>query len=423
MQLRQAAPHNGTGLGAIFLPETCERLRGEAIGAHLDKFVDRLLSTGYCVLTIKQYVGPVIHFGVWLARRGVRLIDIDPAVVSQFCSHLGRCRCRRRSRVRRCGDSKIVGVAVRVFVEQLRERGLVRVRGPAAPRIVVEFDLWMRQHRGSADRTLADYRREVMVFIASLQGRRWGRLDAKTVRTFVIDRRRVTTAARMLFLVRALRMFVRFLVATSRCPSHLEGSVPSVPHWRLATLPRYLATADVDRVLADQTATTVLGARDRAVLLLLARLALRAGEVRQLCLSDLDWIHARIRVVGKPRRPTWLPLPQEVGDAILAYLRVRPVCEVPEVFLCTVAPYRPLSATGVGGISQRAIDATGVKSPNKGAHVFRHSAATTLIRHGASLDDVGRLLRHTSRESTAIYAKVAFTSLHRIAQPWPEVLS
>lgn len=323
--------------------------------------------------------------------------------------------------MRYCGHSEIVGSVARVFVDHLRRRGFVRARGPAGPKIVDDFDLWMRRHRGSADRTLADYRREVTMFITSLQGVRWARLDAKTVRAFVIERRQVTTPARMLLLVRALRMFVRFLVATSRCPSHLEGSVPSVPHWRLATLPRYLAAADVERVLAGRTAATAVGARDRAVLLLLARLALRAGEVRQLQLSDLDWIHARLRVVGKRRRPAWLPLPQEVGDAILAYLRVRPRCAVPEVFLCAVAPHRPLSATGVGGICQRAIDAIGLKSPNKGAHVFRHSVATTLIRHGAALDDVGRLLRHTSRESTAIYAKVAFASLHRISQPWPEV--
>jgi len=423
MKLRKAAPHNGKGLAAIFVRETCERLRREAIGMYLDEFAHGLLTTGYCSLTIRQYVGPVIHFGIWLTRRRVRLADVDADVVARFCSHLDRCRCRRRSRVRRCGNSKIVGVATRVFVEHLRTRGVVQLRGSATPTIVEQFDRWMRQHRGSADRTLADYRRVVCTFIVALRGRPWGRLDAKTVRAFVVDRGRVATSAVMLMVVRALRMFVRFLVATSRCPSHLEGSVPSVPHWRLAALPRYLATADVDRILAGRTAATAVGARDRAVLLLLARLALRAGEVRQLCLSDLDWTRARIRVVGKPRRPTWLPLPQEVGDAILKYLQVRPVCTVPEVFLCAVAPHRSLSATGVGGICQRAIDAIGLKSPSKGAHVFRHSAATTLIRHGAALDDVGRLLRHTSRESTAIYAKVAFSSLLRISQPWPEVAS
>lgn len=420
MKKRLSAPHNGTGLTRLFQPEASDRLRREELGPYLDPFVDQLVATGYRPVTIRQYVGPVIHFGVWLERRGVRIVDVDRDIVALFCAHLVRCRCGRRRRVRRCGSSEIVGAAVRLFVDHLRRRAVIRVRLPSAPKIVEEFAYWMRRHRGLAERTLTDYRQIASQFVVFTRGRRWRCLNAKTLRGFVICHHATMTQPRMLVLVRGLRMFVRFLVATSRCSSHLTGAVPSVPHWRLATLPRYLATADVERIIAGCAATTMTGARDRAVLLLLARLALRAGEVRQIQLSDLDWRGARLRVVGKPRRPTWLPLPQEVGDAILAYLRLRPACSVPELFLCTNAPYRPLGATGVAGICQRAIDAIGLSSPNKGAHVFRHSAATTLIRHGASLDDVGRLLRHTSRESTAIYAKVAFSSLHRIAQPWPE---
>jgi integrase/recombinase XerD len=419
--MHRTAPHNGKGLLAIFLPETCTRLRDEAIGAKLDDFVEWLRARGYGSLTIRQYVGPVVHFGAWLARRKLSLGDVDAEVAASFWSHLGRCRCRRRSWVRRCGRSELVRAAIGSFVEHLRHRGVVRVEPPCAvPKIVDDFELWMRRHRGSADRTLADYRRVVLLFVAALRGRRWSRLDAKTLRAYVVDRRKVTTPTQMLMVVRGLRMFVRFLVATSRCASHLERAVPSVPHWRLATLPRYLDADEVERVLDGCSNATAVGARDRAVLMLLARLGLRAGEVRKLGLQDLDWDRGRIRVVGKTRRPAWLPLPQEVGDAILVYLRQRPRCDVREVFLRAVAPFRSLGSTTVASICARAIDGAGVKSPNKGAHVFRHSAATTLLRHGASLDDIGRLLRHDSRESTAIYAKVAFASLRRIAQPWPE---
>jgi site-specific recombinase XerD len=286
--------------------------------------------------------------------------------------------------------------------------------------LVAEFDLWMRQHRGSAERTLADYRPLAAAFVESRRGRRWQQLDAKTVRTYVIMECKKLTPARRLVLIRALRMFMRFLVATGRCRSHLDRSVPSMPHWRLATLPRYLDHDVIERIVASRSKTTLMGLRDRAILLLLARLGLRAGEVRGLCLSDLDWARGQLRVVGKLRRPTWLPISQEVGDAILAYLRVRPKCQHEQVFLCIQPPRRPLGATSVGRICQQAIDDLGVKSPSKGAHIFRHSAATTLIRHGATLDDVGRLLRHASRESTAVYTKVATAALSRIAQPWPE---
>jgi site-specific recombinase XerD len=277
----------------------------------------------------------------------------------------------------------------------------------------------MRQHRGSAERTLADYRPLSIAFVQSRRGQRWDRLDAKTVRSYVIDECKKLTPARRLVFVRALRMFMRFLVSTGRCRSHLDRSVPSMPHWRLATLPRYVDEGVIERLIASRSTKTVTGIRDRAVLLLLARLALRAGDVRGLCLSDIDWARGQLRVVGKLRRPTWLPMPQDVGDSILAYLRVRPRCRHDQVFLCIKAPHRPLGSTGVGSICQRAIDELGVEAPNKGAHLFRHSVAASLVRHGATLDDVGRLLRHASRESTAVYAKVAIGALRRIAQPWP----
>lgn len=421
----QTTPHNATDLGAFFPLEICEQLRKQPLGDFLDKFVEERFALGYCSLTIERSVGPVLHLGVWLRRRQAGIKSMDSDLLEKFERHLRRCRCRRhgeRSARLRCGTRRdVVMVEVRHFIEHLRRRGVVRAEPPPSMQeLVAEFDLWMRQHRGSAERTLADYRPLAAAFVDSRRGRRWQRLDAKTVRAYVIEECKKRTPARRLVLVRALRMFMRFLVATGRCRSHLDRSVPSMPHWRLTTLPRYLDHDVIERIVASRSKRTLMGLRDRAILLLLARLGLRAGEVRGLCLSDLDWARGQLRVVGKLRRPTWLPMPQEVGDAILAYLRVRPKCHHEQVFLCIHAPRRPLGATSVGHICHQAIDELGVKCPSKGAHIFRHSAATTLIRHGATLDDVGRLLRHASRESTAVYAKVAIGALSRIAQPWPE---
>jgi len=427
----QSTPHNAGGLSAFYSPETCELLRKQPLGEFLDEFVKERFAAGYCSLTIERCLGPVLHLGVWLRRRGVALAMVDNDLLERFRRHLRRCRCRRQvassssprssGRGRRCCARPVVVVEIRHFVEYLRRRGVVPVEPlPLLPPLVAEFDLWMRQHRGSAERTLEDYRPLAAAFVESRRGRRWEHLDAKTVRTYVIEECKKLTPARRLVFVRALRMFMRFLVATGRCRSHLDRSVPCMPHWRLATLPRYLDEEVIERIIASRPETTLTGLRDRAVLLLLARLALRAGDVRGLSLSDLDWTHGQLRVVGKLRRPTWMPMPQDVGDAILAYLRVRQKCRHEKVFLCIQPPYRPLGATSVRGICQRAIDELGVKAPSKGAHLFRHSAAATLIRHGATLDDVGRLLRHTSREATAVYAKVAIGALSRIAQPWPE---
>lgn len=163
-----------------------------------------------------------------------------------------------------------------------------------------------------------------------------------------------------------------------------------------------------------------MGLRDRAVMLLLARLGLRAGEVAALTLRDLDWRDASIAVCGKGRRHERLPLPQEVGDAILRYLRQgRPRLESDHVFARECAPIGPLTRASVTAIARSALRRAGVKAPINGAHVFRHSAATAMLRQGASLAGVGAVLRHQSPSTTAHYAKVDFGLLTEIAQPWP----
>jgi integrase len=162
------------------------------------------------------------------------------------------------------------------------------------------------------------------------------------------------------------------------------------------------------------------GARDRAILLLLARLGLRGGDIVQMRLIDIEWTDARVRVVGKGRREARLPLPQEVGDAILAYLRDRhPVVACDRVFLRSRAPWRPLAQSScVSAIVRRAMVRAGVSAPTRGAHLLRHSAATAMLREGISLPSIGVVLRHRSVETTAHYAKVDVELLHSVAQPW-----
>jgi site-specific recombinase XerD len=166
------------------------------------------------------------------------------------------------------------------------------------------------------------------------------------------------------------------------------------------------------------------GLRDRAVMLLLARLGLRAGDVAGLRMEDVDWKNARIAVCGKGRRHEWLPLPQDVGDALLRYvLDARPRIGTDRVFVMIKAPSGPLTRAAVTHVARSALRRAGVKAPINGAHVFRHSAATAMLRQGASLAGVGAVLRHWSPSTTAHYAKVDFGLLGEIAQPWPEVPS
>jgi site-specific recombinase XerD len=207
----------------------------------------------------------------------------------------------------------------------------------------------------------------------------------------------------------------------------LDAAVPLIPQWRLSSLPRYLQTDEVERIIASCDSTTSVGKRDRAILLLLARLGLRAGDVARLRMSDIDWKEACVHVCGKNRRHTRLPITQELGGAIVDYLKSgRPLSDCDSLFVCCRAPFRPFRThCAISVIVSRAMGRAGVTPPGGrgAAHVLRHSVATSLLRHGASLQDISVLLRHRSIQTTQIYAKVDVTSLRSIAQPWPGVQS
>jgi site-specific recombinase XerD len=224
-------------------------------------------------------------------------------------------------------------------------------------------------------------------------------------------------------LTTSLRAFLRYLAAQGRCRAGLDDVVPGYAHWRLADLPRYLAVEQVNRLIAASDGDVVQCLRDRAILLLLARLGLRAGDVAQLRLADIEWETGSLRVSGKSRYEVRLPLPQGVGDAIAAYLVDRPsACPSDHVFLRNIAPLRPFrNGDGVSSVVRRLMQRAGVVAPVKGAHVLRHTAATEMLRHGVPLEKIGLVLRHRGVDTTARYAKADVAVLKQIALPWPEV--
>jgi len=189
-------------------------------------------------------------------------------------------------------------------------------------------------------------------------------------------------------------------------------------------MPRYLAAEQVNRLIAACDGDVVARRRDRAIVLLLARLGLRAGDVAQLRLADIEWRTGSLRVSGKSRYEVRLPLPQEVGDAIAAYLERRPsTSESDRVFLRTIAPCRPFrNGDGISSVVKRRMRGAGIVAPIKGAHVLRHTAATEMLRHGVPLEKIGLVLRHRGIDTTAYYAKADVALLKQIAQPWPEAL-
>ena len=219
-------------------------------------------------------------------------------------------------------------------------------------------------------------------------------------------------------MVTSLRAFLRFAHATGRTAVPLAGAVPAVASWRMSSLPRGLKAAEIERLLAGCDRETAAGLRDYAVLSLLARLGLRGAEAAGLQLGDIDWRAGEITVTGKGSRTERLPLPAPAGEALAAWLTDgRPQCESRAVFVTVRRPYRPLTPESVRAVMGRACDRAGLE--RRGAHRLRHALATEMLRAGASLPEVGQVLRHRSLLSTSVYAKVDQNALRPLARPWP----
>jgi site-specific recombinase XerD len=280
----------------------------------------------------------------------------------------------------------------------------------------------MTRHRGVTSRTIERYEDLVGKMLPAL-GDDPGSYDASLVRRVLLDVIRGRSHAYAKGFVTALRAFLRFPAAEGRCQACLVEAVPTIHDWKLSALPRYLEADDVERVIASCNLEKPHGVRNRAVLLLLARLGLRAGDIVGMRLDDLDWEAGTVRVRGKGRKEVCLPLPQDTGEALIEYLvHVRPTADTDRVFLCANAPVRPFATSAaVSDLVRVALGQAGITDPpTKGAHLLRHSAATTMLRSGASLDAIATVLRHESSDTTAYYAKVDIDLLLQVTQPWPE---
>jgi len=286
---------------------------------------------------------------------------------------------------------------------------------------------YLTTERGLAPVTVSDYVDVLRRFLTDRFGNGpldLGTLDVSTITAFVIRRAQTMSPRSAQGIVTALRSICRFLQQRGAIDRDLADGVPSVADWRLATIPKYLTPEEVERVLHTCDRHTPVGRRNHAILLLLARLGLRAGEIIALELDDIRWRAGEILVRSSKRLPQEpLPLLAEVGEALATYLRRdRSPHVTRQVFLCMRAPLRGFGhPSTVSTIVQRALAQAGLSPALKGAHLFRHSLATRLLRQGASLAEIGLVLRHRTRQTTEIYAKVDVAGLRALAQPWPEV--
>jgi site-specific recombinase XerD len=401
------------------IPAAAQQLRSSLLGAHLDEFCSALVDLGHPALTIRHKLWVVSGLARWMAKQHLAIIDLDEQRVDEFLDHR-----RRRS----LGHRGFRTTAL-LLLRQLRSAGVAPTPEPAVDSsplagLLTRYETYLRHERALAECTISEYLTFAREFIVErLDGRtaRVDRLQPGDVRDFLLVHVRRMAPKRAQLMGTALRSFLRYLFLRGELRSDLALAVPTVRQWRLSSVPRHISPREVERLIRACDLSSATGRRDRAVLLLLARLGLRACEVLALELGDLRWRDGEIVVRGKGLIRDRLPLPLDVGKAIAIYLRRdRPPCGSRRVFLCSRAPRRGFGHPGtVSTIVARALARAGVAAPMHGAHLLRHSLATAMVRKGASLAEIGQVLRHRSPNTTEIYAKLDFDALRDVAMPWP----
>ena len=384
-------------------------------------FADSLMESGYAATTIQSKLGLLIDLGEWLRRRGLAVKDLDERRIETFITD------SRRNGLLRRGDR----TTLRQLLDHLREHHVVQRVTPTCDvsplaAILDRYEKHLRSERGLTTATIINYLPFARKFLSDRFGE--GPFLLKVVRPrdisgFILRHARTMSCRRAQLMTTVFRSFFRFLFMRGELQVDLAPSIPTVADWRLSTLPRYITAEEVIRVLGSCDRHTATGRRDYALLLLLARLGLRAGEIVAMQLEDIDWRSGEILVRGKGLLYDRMPLPVDVGQALAVYLRHdRPSSKTRRVFVCRKAPQRGFSGPStVSTIVRRALDRAGLHPGFKGAHLLRHSLATSMIRSGASMSEIGEILRHRSPSTTEIYAKLDFEGLRSLAQPWPNL--
>ena len=392
------------------------------LAPYFEPYAESLADQGYSQVSYWKKTFLISEFSRWLGRKGVSVGEIATGHEEAFLRH--RARRRRLIGGNRITLSKVTG--------WLQERGIIQCRATASvevsdvDRVLQEYGCHLREDRGLAPTSIEVYAGYVRCFLTDLSGEDELRLTAVQAGQIVDYIRRKAppdrTATSAKHIVTALRSFFRFARYRDYVHTDLAAAVPSVAGWSMASIPRAMP-ADCVRVLlnASKEWRTPAGLRNSAILLLLARLGLRAGEVVRLELGDIDWSEGCLSVHGKGRVERPLPLPHEVGQAIAAYLeRGRPEATCRRVFLRSRAPFDGLrSSSDIGQIVRRAIRGAGFELASTGSHQLRHALAVDILRQGAQLTDIGQVLRHRSPDATRRYAKVDLEALREVALPWP----
>ena len=400
-------------------PCTLMRMRDGPLGSIVDAFAQQMIDQGYARASARYALQLLADLGRWMIRGKIMVQQVT-------AEHLA-CYLRDRSRQHhfRSGDTSIVQRLLRLLIEQ----GVVIQPPPVEPtpaeRLEAEFRRYLEQERRLSPSTVSLYLEFGRRFLAQITQDGEVRFDCLRVAGVVSfvqrEAARLHHAKRAKLMTTALRSLLQFARYRGFIKADLRDSVPAVASWSMASLPNALSADEVRRLLSGCERGTAVGRRNWAIVLLLARLGLRAGEAVGLTLDDLDWEAGELCIRSAGTHTDRLPIPQDVGAALADYLRhVRPVCASRRVFVRMRAPYRGFaSSAAISSLVRRALGRAGLDPAHKGAHLLRHTVATQMLRQGASLAEIGELLRHRSQQTTMIYAKVDLDLLRPLALPWP----
>jgi integrase/recombinase XerD len=391
------------------------------LAAHIEPFAKFLREQGYSQSSMYRQIYLASCFSRWLGQQKIATRSITTVHQQRYLRH-------RAQKWRLCKGDAAALCHLLGFLRAVHlipaEKHVSRYGLTPAERCIQTYARYLREMRGLVQVTIILY----VAFVRSFLRDRFGTgpvalssLSARDIVGFVKRQAPCIARKRAKSLTSALRSFLQYARYCGKLKLDLAAAVPIVPNWSMSSIPRAIATDQIQRLLNKIDRSTAAGRRDYAIVLLLARLGLRAGEVVRLELGAIDWKAGHLTVRGKSGLRSSLPLPRDVGQAITAYLlRGRPRCASRRVFLHVRAPFCGFRGpSGIACIIRRCIKHAGVEAPTYGAHQFRHALATEMLRGGASLREIGDLLGHRCVETTKIYTKVDLTALRTLAMPWP----
>jgi site-specific recombinase XerD len=400
-------------------PRLIQEIRRNLLGTYIGELADLLLEQGYSQETAVRKLALVAAFGRWIEVRRYELASLDEKKFDSFF------RARKRRQTVQRGDRK----TLRQVLDLMRSRGDVPLSLTKMPspleQALDEYTDYLVRERGLAPHTVSQYQRYVREFLVGRFGCgsiRLSALQQADAHRYLQGKSRVVCSISLQGVVAGLRSYLTFLHLHGELQTDLASGIPAVACWRLSTVPKHLKPAEVERLLNSCDLRTIKGQRDYTILLLLARLGLRAGELVAMRLDDIYWDTGEMLVRGKGQRHDRLPIPKDVGEALVTYLQDgRPRCHSRHVFVRLNAPHREFaSSSDISTIVRQTIERAGLHPPCRGAHVLRHSLATYMLSRGASLTEIGEVLRHRSPTSTEVYSKVHLGALSALAQSWPE---